>query len=74
MYNLFSRNCVHFAHDMCGAAGVNAPSLSTLGIANPNALQAGIEAMNKSQGEDAMERPLPDSKFGGGAARPGQNP
>ncbi len=62
-YNLFHRNCVNFAHDMCDAAGVSAPSLSTLGIANPNALQAGIEKLNQQKGEDAMERPLPDSKF-----------
>lgn len=65
MYNLFTYNCTSFAADMAKVAGVPVPSHSTLGIANPNALVAGISEMNKKQGEDAMERPLPPNGGGG---------
>ena len=58
-YNLFSYNCTTFAADMAKLAGVPLPSFSTLGIANPNALFAGIEAKNRSRGLTPMETPLP---------------
>jgi hypothetical protein len=59
-YNLFSHNCVHFAAEMAGVAGVSAPSFQgVLGIANPNALAQGIAAMNERDGKDAMGNDLP---------------
>lgn len=59
-YNLFSHNCVHFATEMAGVAGVSAPSFQgVLGIANPSALASGITAMNKGEGKDAMGNDLP---------------
>jgi hypothetical protein len=64
-YNLFTRNCVNFAIDMCGEAGVAAPSFSTLKVANPNALRDGIAQMNAKKGEDAMEHKLPPPKIAG---------
>jgi hypothetical protein len=70
-YNLFHRNCVNFAIDMCRAAGVSAPSFSTLTIANPNALHDGIEKMNAKKGEDAMEHKLPPPKVVTGDAPQG---
>ena len=69
-YNLFTRNCVHFAIDMCNAAGVAAPSFSTLKVANPNALHDGIEKLNAKKGQDAMEHKLPPPKIATGEGKP----
>ena len=65
-YNLLTYNCVDFAAEMAHAAGVSAPSHATLGIANPNALFAGLTALNKHEGKDGMEHALPGSGAGGG--------
>jgi hypothetical protein len=59
-YNLFNHNCVWFAAQVAEAAGVSPPNFrGILGIANPNALAAGLTELNKKSGENAMQQPLP---------------
>lgn len=59
MYNLFTYNCTTFATDLAKLAGAPVPSFSMLGIANPNALFAGVESANKARELTPMETPLP---------------
>lgn len=62
-YSVFGYNCTSFAEEAIGAAGKSAPSMSTLGIAMPNAAYEGIKAKQKKGVEGTMVDDLEGQDF-----------
>ncbi|MCO4745219.1 MAG: hypothetical protein KC912_10565 [Proteobacteria bacterium] len=62
-YSVFGYNCTSFAQESVKAAGKSAPSMTTLGIAMPNAAYEGIKKAQKKGTEGTMVDDLEGTDF-----------